>query len=371
MARDGSVSRKDGQHFAKIDTVYGGDRYYIEGPRRHAEAQARDDLDRIRASAGLVDHRRERLELMRTAAKCIRDEAKAARREEGKAVRLSRPRELEGGILERPAYSFRARIQYKGERDTHEIIGPTRTSQRRAEADLAKLRDASQGHDTWTQQLRAVQAEVERLIIQAQRENGVALGIDMYEAKRMEHKTDDSDPSDDDDDEGHEEPYGNLDYEAAVRLGEEVDAVISTPQPPPVDANEATVQLACFRAIKRTPEELEQILRARADPNVVVDEGLSPLRKVISLARKQHVAAMRALLLEYGANESVFDNQRWEERQLAEECEKAWMQNFHRSALYCLAHARTCMCSLLCCCCVNVAFSSWFHKSRNKSLKQG
>ena len=63
-----------------------------------------------------------------------------------------------------------------------------------------------------------MQAEVEQLIIQAQRENGVALGIEMYEAKRMEHKTDDSDPSDGDDDEGYEEPYANLDYDTAVRL---------------------------------------------------------------------------------------------------------------------------------------------------------
>ena len=98
MAQDGCVSSRDGQHFAKIDTVYGGDRYYIEGPRRHAETQARDDLDRIRASAEQNAHRRERLELMRIAAKCIRDEVKAARREEGKAARSSRPRELEGGI---------------------------------------------------------------------------------------------------------------------------------------------------------------------------------------------------------------------------------------------------------------------------------
>ena len=101
--------------------------------------------------------------------------------------------------------------------------------------------------DTWPQQLRAVKADVEQLIIQAQRENGVALGIDMYEAKRMEHKTDDSDPSDGEDDGGYEEPYGNLDYEAAVRLAEEADSAIAAPQPPPVDANEATVRLACFR----------------------------------------------------------------------------------------------------------------------------
>ena len=139
------------------------------------------------------------------------------------------PRALVGSIEEGHAHAYRARIKFTEESNTVLIRGPTRTSRRRAETDLAKLREASQGHDTWTQQLRAVQAEVERLIIQAQRENGVALGIDMYEAKRMEHKTDDSDPSDDDDDEGYEEPYGNLDYEAAVRLAEEAHATAATP----------------------------------------------------------------------------------------------------------------------------------------------
>ena len=43
---------------------------------------------------------------------------------------------------------------------------------------------------------------------------------------------------------------------------------------------------------------------------------------------------MRNLLLEHGATESKFDKQRWEERQAAEECEKSWLQNFHRSAHY-------------------------------------
>jgi len=225
-------------------------------------------------------------------------------------------------------------MKYHGEPGLHEVVGPTRTSRRRAEADLAKLREASQGHDTWSQQLRAVQAEVEELIIQAQRENGVALGIDMYEAKRMEHKTEDSDPSDGDDDEGYEEPYGDLDYDTAVKLLQEPDAAPAAPQPAPVDANEATVRLACFRPIRETPEALEQLLRARADPNLVVGEDISPLRKVISLARTRHAATMRDLLLEHGAKESSFEQQRWEERKAAEDCEKSWLQNFHRSASY-------------------------------------
>ena len=150
----------------------------------------------------------------------------------------------------------------------------------------------------------------------------------------MEHKTEDSDPSDGDDDEGYEEPYGDLDYEAAVKLLQESDTATTAPQPAPVDANEATVRLACFRPIKETPEALEQILRARADPNLVVGEDISPLRKVISLARTRHVAAMRELLLEHGAAESSFEKQRWEERQAAEESEKSWLQNFHRSPIH-------------------------------------
>ena len=55
MAQDGCVSSRDGQHFAKIDTVYGGDRYYIEGPRRHAEAQARDEREYTLARKGDMD----------------------------------------------------------------------------------------------------------------------------------------------------------------------------------------------------------------------------------------------------------------------------------------------------------------------------
>ena len=114
MAQEGCVTSKNGQHFVNIDVTCAGTRYHFEGPQRHAILKAQEDLDRIRASAEPTSSRRERLELMRIAAKCIRDEAKAARREGGKAARSSRPRDLEGGILERPAYSSRARIQYRG-----------------------------------------------------------------------------------------------------------------------------------------------------------------------------------------------------------------------------------------------------------------
>ncbi len=91
------------------------------------------------------------------------------------------------------------------------------------------------------------------------------------------------------------------------------------------------MQLACFRPIKEAPDAPEAILLARPDPNLVVDDGISPLRRVIAFARTRDVVAMRDLLLQHGASETKFEKQRWQERQAAEECEKSWLQNFHRS----------------------------------------
>ena len=86
------------------------------------------------------------------------------------------------------------------------------------------------------------------------------------------------------------------------------------PPPPPVDANDANVQLARFLPNSEKPETLEAILRANADPNLIVDDDISPLRKVIAFARNNDVVRMRELLLEHGASESAFERQRWEER---------------------------------------------------------
>ena len=201
LAGLGNVVRADKGSKAKIETWHEGEKHKFSGPLRQneeSEQHAYEDLRRIRAAAEAANNRREGLIAMRSTAEELRAEARTAQ--------IEQPREFQGDIEEGVAYSYRARMRYKKDTCSTVVVvrGPTRTSWRRAETDLAKLREASQGHDTWTQQLRAVQAEVERLIIQAQRENGVALGIDMYEAKRMEHKTDDSDPSDDDDDEGYE-----------------------------------------------------------------------------------------------------------------------------------------------------------------------
>ena len=78
------------------------------------------------------------------------------------------------------------------------------------------------------------------------------------------------------------------------------------------------MQLALFRPNSEKPETLEAILRANADPNLIVDDDISPLRKVIAFARNNDVVRMRELLLEHGASESAFERQRWEERRGAD-----------------------------------------------------
>ena len=64
------------------------------------------------------------------------------------------------------------------------------------------------------------------------------------------------------------------------------------PIPEPRSADEASLLLAQFRPIKRTPEELKRLLEGRADPNIVIPTEtygtLCPLEKIL-MARDAHV----------------------------------------------------------------------------------
>ena len=64
------------------------------------------------------------------------------------------------------------------------------------------------------------------------------------------------------------------------------------PIPEPRSADEASLFLAQFRPIKRTPEELKRLLEARADPNIVIRTEtygrICPLEKIL-MARDAHV----------------------------------------------------------------------------------
>ncbi len=68
-----------------------------------------------------------------------------------------------------------------------------------------------------------------------------------------------------------------------------------------------------FRPIKARPEDLEHILSCRADPNAIstTPGDISPLNKVFTFAREEHVAKMRELLLQHRADESDEDRKRW------------------------------------------------------------
>ena len=317
-SRLGTLVTKHQKVQAIIDTDYMGTRYKFAGPPRgDDEQQAHRDLCYIRAAAeGSLSHV-DGLCAMQIAAKLLRDEAKALAR---------------GGIWQDAAGSYYARFRYIDAGITEKkILGPPRQSEQRAENDLATLREAARAQKTWPEQVAAMQQAAQILRENAQRENRVARGVAQYEAQKQAHKAEDSDPeTSGDEDDGADD---DLDDAMVAKLVADLPPLRARP-PPPVDPNDANVQLACFRFSLERPETLEAILLARADPNLIVGDGnVSPLRKAMLYARENKDAArMRELLLEHGADESAYERRRWEERCAADAGEAAWLQNFHRSA---------------------------------------
>ncbi len=98
--------------------------------------------------------------------------------------------------------------------------------------------------------------------------------------------------------------------------------VAATPpsQRQPLTPHEADVALQGFRPINARPEVLEHILACRADPNkpLTVPGDISPLDKVLTFARAEHVEKMRQLLLDHSANETKEQQKRWVTRQQAD-----------------------------------------------------
>ena len=133
-SRLGTLVTKHQKVQAIIDTDYMGTRYYFTGPPRgDDEQQALRDLCYIRAAAeGSLSHV-DGLCAMQVAAKLLRDEAKALAR---------------GGVMQ-DAGSYHARFRYIDAGITEKkILGPPRQSERRAENDLATLREAARAQKT-------------------------------------------------------------------------------------------------------------------------------------------------------------------------------------------------------------------------------
>ena len=321
VAPIGKVIIKHSHSQAKVDTDYMGMRYKFSGPPRgDDEQQAHQDLVYIRAAAEGSPTRVQGLQAMQTAAKLLRDEAKALAR---------------GGVGQDAAGSYYARFRYIDAGITEKrILGPPRQGEHRAETDLAVIREAALEKKTWPEQITAMQHAAQRLREKAQFENSVARGVAQYEAQKQAHKAADSYlESSGDEDDGADDEYYGLDNAAIAKMVKELPPLRPQP-PPPVDVNDANVQLACFRFSLEKPETLEAILLARADPNLLVGDGdISPLQKAMLFTRDQKdVVRMRELLLEHGASESAYERLRWNERRAADAGEPAWLRNFHRSA---------------------------------------
>ena len=140
MSELGIVTQRDNEFVATIATYDLGQRYRFAGPLRgDDEQQAYQDLYYIRAAAEGAPTRVQALRAMQTAAKLLRDEAKALAR---------------GGVAQDAAGCWLARFQYIDAGITKKnILGPARQSERRSENDLATLREAALGKKTWPEQV--------------------------------------------------------------------------------------------------------------------------------------------------------------------------------------------------------------------------
>ena len=174
------------------------------------------------------------------------------------------------------------------------VRGPSRTTEEQAQKDLERIRKAGTEGNTRDEGLEKMRDEANQLKESAH-----------YEAEIREtlHRRDSMMESDYED---YEEDDRSDDSEPPWMMEstkfEEPELIpirsVSTPL-------EATAELSKFRPIRATPADLKYLLENRADPNMPLNSGdISPLQKVMTFASEKHVAEMRELLLQIGANES-------------------------------------------------------------------
>ena len=196
------------------------------------------------------------------------------------------------------------------------------------------MREASSKHDTVLERRKAVTAEVRRLQQQAEHEVRVSLvarqlsqeqhrqqpSFGQYQRHQQQqpsvglqqqHRQQTSSyrhPTIEEDSESQSEwEPGEADDADVVYMWERFDErgrsleqpvaqqLNEGPLPPipePRSADEASLLLAQFRPIKRTPEDLKRLLNGRADPNIMIPTetygSLCPLEKILT-ARDAHV----------------------------------------------------------------------------------
>ena len=228
--------------------------------------------------------------------------------------------------------TYRARFQYQEDGNTLIVYGPYRVEERQATEDLESMRMASHDKASWRDLYEAPAAEGLRLQQGSDFEGVVPNGLGSRAAF-------DQFPSSQSLDYDETQSYESQDYYNDVdEIWQDIDEdgrlPDSTPAPSvsvptPMTVAEATVALSKFRPAKCTPEDLQKILDARADPNIVVAYDIHALLKVYTFASRDRVTSMREALLRAGAVENDDIKERWAIRQRADASEDAWMRNFH------------------------------------------
>ena len=215
------------------------------------------------------------------------------------------------GHINEERCTFRAQVTYRDAAGCKvSIDAPRREQRRRAEADLDQMRAAGAIGSTREQGLQYMAAEARRLQVSASFEAEVRASVQRQLAEEAEEDAvyvSDDEPEEDD-------PW--------LLEDPSNEDVAATPpsQRQPLTPHEADVALQGFRPINARPEGLEHILACRADPNkpLTVPGDISPLDKVLTFARAEHVEKMRQLLLDHSANESEEQRKRWVTRQRAD-----------------------------------------------------
>ena len=227
----------------------------------------------------------------------------------------------EMGVVNSHREGMRAHIQFRadGEEQKH-IYGPSRATENEAQKDLDQIRAAGDVGATREEGLKIMAAEARRIKMSAEYQSQIQETIQ----RRVSLETiDESDYEDERSD--NSEPEWMKEYPSEEESPEEV----LQPTRPILTPLEATAELAKFRPIISKPSDLKHLLECKADPNMPLKLGdISPLRKVMSFAAERYVAQMRDLLLQYGANESDKDRERWDSRQQADIAEKVMKNNY-------------------------------------------
>ena len=325
----GSVSCEANSFRARVEWAdRDGQKQNVRGPRRSVRAHAEKDLDDMRTAATQKQGDRGYNAIGATALR-LREAAREARN---------------SGSLEKDCRNgyFRASMHWTSIGAVQELWAPWRSLRKRAQEDLELLRRV-RSNATHDSSYTAVRNEVERMTREADGEAGIALRAHLRRGSPLipqgcEPPNDVSPLSNSGDvdkpfcEEGldeqppwENEAFTNPDVHLPLAC-----APAATDQPDPKDPSEATLRLAAFRPVRSSPAMLKRLLECNADPNVTTPQcDVPPLLNVLTFARSEHVAEMRNLLIQFGAQNTEDIQKRWEISQRAGACEKTWLNIFH------------------------------------------